>query len=73
MVLFPQPDSPTSAIFFPASNNKFKFSKIKLSFSSDEYLKFTFLKYIFPLIKDLFGSSVESWKSKGIFLSQRIK
>ena len=60
MVLFPQPDSPTSAIFFPDSNNKFRLSKINFPFPSDEYLKFTFLKIIFPLIKDLSGSSVVS-------------
>ena len=46
VVLFPHPDSPTRAIFFPGLNVKFILFKIILLFSSDGYENTISLKII---------------------------
>ena len=53
VVLFPQPDSPTIAIFLPGSIKKFKSSKTTFLVLSCGYINLTFLNSILPLKSSL--------------------
>ena len=55
VVLFPHPDSPTSATFLPGSNSKLSPSRMTLLFSSEGYMNLIFLNSIFPLTSSLGG------------------
>ena len=72
-MLFPQPDSPTNATFFPASISKFKPFKIGFCALSLGYINLIFLNSILPFIVSLSGSKFFSETYIFGFLSNKVK